>query len=211
MTPQNVVTTRERLTSPLALHYAGVAVLSLIVLLLAIRLGLDWSATSSSSADALVNKQIELKTLEVQTSPLRGLDQRVVESRKQIQDFYAQRIPANYSSIAVQVGELSIKSGVHISGLQYTQGATTGDLTEISLDARISGEYQQIMRFVNGLERSNMFFVVRAMAFTGQQGGLVNLRLRVSTWLRPSDVPSGLPPTPPEPPDTAAPVAQEGE
>ena len=211
MTPQKVVTTRERLASPLVLHYAGVAVLSLIVLILAIRLGLDWSATSSSSADALVNRQIELKTLEVQTAPLRGLDQRVVESRKQSQDFYAQRIPANYSSIAVQVGELSLKSGVHISGLQYTQGATTGDLTEISLDARISGEYQQIMRFVNGLERSKTFFIVRAMAFTGQQGGLVNLRLRVSTWLRPSDVPSGLPPTPSESPATAAPAAQEGE
>jgi hypothetical protein len=35
------------------------------------------------------------------------------------------------------------------------------------------------------------------MALTGQQGGLVNLRLRVSTWLRPADAAaSGLPPTP---------------
>ena len=211
MTPQKAVTARERLASPLTWHYIGVTVLSVIVLGLAIRLGLDWSATSSSSTDALANRQIELKTLEVQTSPLRGLDQRVVESRKQIQDFYAQRIPANYSSIAVQVGELEVKSGVHLSGMQYTQGATTGDLTEISLDARISGEYQQIMRFVNGLERSKTFFVIRAMAFTGQQGGLVNLRLRVSTWLRPSDVPSGLPPTPPESPASALPANQEGE
>jgi hypothetical protein len=31
------------------------------------------------------------------------------------------------------------------------------------------------------------------MALTGQQGGQVNLRLRVSTWLKPSDVPIGLP------------------
>jgi hypothetical protein len=30
-----------------------------------------------------------------------------------------------------------------------------------------------------------MFFVIRGMQLTGQQGGLVNLRLRVSTWLRP--------------------------
>jgi type IV pilus assembly protein PilO len=211
MTPQNAAATRERLASPLTWHYVGVAALGLIVLFLAVRLGLDWSAISTSSADAATSKQIELKTLEVQTSPLRGLDQRVVESRKQIQDFYAERIPANYSSIAVQVGELSVKSGVHISGVQYTQGATEGNLTEISLDARISGEYQQIMHFVNGLERSRTFFIIRAMAFTGQQGGLVNLRLRVSTWLRPSDVPSGLPPTPAEMPAAPAPSNQEGE
>jgi type IV pilus assembly protein PilO len=211
MTPQKTATAREQLSSPLTWHYVGVAVLALVVLGLAIRLGLDWAATSSSSSNALLNRQIELKTLEVQTAPLRGIDQRVVDSRKQIQEFYAQRIPANYSSIAVQIGDLAVKSGVHISGLQYTQGVTTGDLTEISLDARIGGEYQQIMHFVNGLERSKTFFVIRAMAFTGQQGGLVNLRLRVTTWLRPSDVPSGLPPTPAELPANNLPSAQEGE
>lgn len=209
MSSQNS-TARERLLSPLTWHYIGLGALSLLVLGLAIRLAMDWAATSSSSNDALVNKQIELKTLELQTAPLRGLDQRVVDSRKQIQDFYAVRIPANYSSIAKEIGDLEVKSGVHLSGMQYTQGATSGDLTEISLDARISGEYQQIMRFVNGLERDKTFFVIRAMAFTGQQGGLVNLRLRVSTWLRPSDVPGGLPATPSETP-AAVPPAQEGE
>jgi Tfp pilus assembly protein PilO len=135
----------------------------------------------------------------------------VVDSRKQIQDFYALRIPANYSSIAVQIGGLSVKSGVNLSRVQYTQGLTTGDLTEISMDSSISGEYQQITRFVNGLERDKTFFIIRSMAFTGQQGGLVNLRLRVSTWMRPSDVPSGLPPTPAETPAATGPAAQEGE
>jgi type IV pilus assembly protein PilO len=205
------VTARERLASPLTWHYAGLAVLSIIVAVLAIRLGMDWSATDSSSNDALVGKQIELKTLEVQTAPLRGIEGRVKDSRLQIQDFYAKRIPANYSSIAVQVGDLEVKSGVHLSRMQYSQGTTAGDLTEISLDAGISGEYQQIMHFVNDLERDKTFFVIRAMAFTGQQGGLVNLRLRLSTWLRPSDVPGWMPPTPAETPASAAPQAQEGE
>jgi Tfp pilus assembly protein PilO len=135
----------------------------------------------------------------------------VKDSRQRIQDFYARRIPANYSSIAVQVGDLAVKSGVQLSRMQYTAGAPAGDLTEISLDSSISGQYQQIMHFVNGLERDKTFFVIRAMAFTGQQGGLVSLRLRVSTWLRPADVPSGLPPTPAEMPADAAPAAQEGE
>ena len=207
----NPVTTRERAASPLTWHYAGLIVMILIVAVLAIRLGMDWSATDSSSNDALITKQIELKTLEVQTAPLRGLEQRVKDSRTQIQDFYAKRIPANYSSIALEVGNLRLKSGVQLSRMQYTQGATAGDLTEISLDSSISGEYQQIMHFVNGLERDKTFFVIRSMVFTGQQGGLVSLRLRVSTWLRPSDVPSGLPPTPAESPAATVLPRQEGE
>jgi hypothetical protein len=99
--------------------------------------------------------------------------------------------------------------------VQYTQGDPGPGLTEISMDASISGDYPSIMRFINSLERDPMFFIIRAMALTGQQGGLVNLRLRVSTWLRPADVPSGLPPTAPENPlqDNKAPTApsKEGE
>jgi hypothetical protein len=66
------------------------------------------------------------------------------------------------------------------------------------------------MRFVNSLERDQTFFVIRAMGLTGQQGGLVNLRLRVSTWLRPADAAaSGLPATP-EPGEPAATVGNAG-
>jgi hypothetical protein len=62
------------------------------------------------------------------------------------------------------------------------------------MDAGLSGDYTAIMRFINGLERSQTFFVIRAMALTGQQSGTVNLRLQVSTWLRPADAAaSGLP------------------
>lgn len=207
----NPVTTRERMASPLTWHYVGFAVMILIVSVLAIRLALDWSATGAGSNDALVNKQVELKTLEVQTAPLRGLEQRVKDSRGHIQDFYGRRIPANYSSISAGIGNLAVNSGVQLSRMQYTQGASAGDLTEISLDSSITGQYHQIMHFVNGLERDKTFFLIRSMAFTGQQGGLVSLRLRVSTWLRPSDVPGWLPPTPPDTPSASTPPAQEGE
>ena len=101
-----------------------------------------------------------------------------------------------------RIGELAVKSGVRISRLQYTPGAEGPDLTEITLDAGIAGEYSQIMHFVNDLERDQTFFVIRAMGLTSQQGGLVNLRLRVSTWVRPGDVPPAM-----ESGDDKAPVA----
>jgi Tfp pilus assembly protein PilO len=190
-------TWRERLKSPLTWHLAGFAVVLLLVIVLGVRLGLDWAATNGRSIDALAGKQVELKALDLKTAPLRGLDKRVEESRAQIKTFYSKRIPPNYSTIAERVGELEVKSGVRLSRLQYTQGPAGTDLTEISMDAGISGAYPEIMRFVNGLERDQNFFVIRTMALTGQQGGLVNLRLRVSTWLRPEDAAaSGLPPTP---------------
>jgi len=207
---------RERLTSPLTWHFAGFAVLLVLVIVLGVRFGLDWAATNGRSTDALAGKQVELKALDLQTAPLRGLDKRVEESRSKIHAFYDKRVPPNYSSIAARIGELQVNSGVRLSRVQYTQGPSGSDLTEISMDAGISGAYPQIMRFVNSLERDQTFFVIRAMALAGQQGGLVNLRLRVSTWLRPADAAaSGLPPTPTPgqgEPITAPPAAgKEGE
>ena len=205
---------RERLASPLTWHFAGFVVLLVLVIGLAVRFGLDWAATNGRSTGALESKQVELKALDLQTAPLRGLDRRVEESRTQIKTFYDKRIPPNYSSIATRVGELQVKSGVRLSRVSYTQAPPGFDLTEISMDAGISGGDPEIMRFVNSLERDQTFFVIRAMALTGQQGGLVNLRLRVSTWLRPADAAaSGLPPTPEPGEKGAAPstAGREGE
>ena len=185
---------RERLASPLTWHYAGFTVMLVLVIGLGVRLGLDWAATNDRSSDALVGKQVELKALDLQTTPLRGLDQRVEESRSQIQDFYSRRIPPNYSSIDRRIGELGVNSGVRLSRLTYAQGKPGSDLTEIYLDAGITGDYAQIMRFVNSLERNSTFFVIRGLTLTGQQSGSVNLTLQVSTWLRPADAAaSGLP------------------
>lgn len=202
----------ERLRSPLTWHYVGLGALIVLVVALGVRLGMDWSATNENSADALMSKQVQVKALNLRTAPLRGLDKRVAESREQMKAFYAKRIPANYSLIATRVGQLEVSSGVRLSRMLYTQGAPSGDLTEISLDAGVSGTYPQIMKFVNGLERDQTFFVVRAMTLTGQQGGLVNLRIKVSTWLRAADAAqSGLPTTPSEPAAADATASREGQ
>jgi hypothetical protein len=189
---------RERMASPLTWHYVAFAVMLAAVIGLSVRFGLDWVATNGRSTDALTTKQMQLKLLEREIAPLRGLDKRVDDSRAQMKSFYAKRIPPNYSSIALRIGELALKGPVRLTRVQYTQGPPGVDLTEISMDAGITGSYPEIMRFVNGLERDQSFFVIRALSLTGQQGGLVNLRLRVSTWLRPADAAaSGLPLTPP--------------
>jgi hypothetical protein len=119
---------RERLASPLVWHYAGFGVLLLLVIGLAVRLGMDWAATNGRSTDELAGKQVELKALDLQTAPLRGLDKRVEESQSQMEGFFSKRIPANYSSIATRIGDLQVKSGVRLSRVQYTQGPAGADL-----------------------------------------------------------------------------------
>ena len=72
---------------------------------------------------------------------------------------------------------------MRLTRIGYTQGKPGPDLTEIFLDANLIGDYSQIMHFINSLERDKIFFVVKQMNLTGQQGGVVNLRLQASTWM----------------------------
>ena len=185
---------RERLTSPLTWHYVGFATMLVLVIGLGVRLGLDWRAISTDSDSAMSGKQIQLRAMELQTVPLRGLENRVKEARAQMQSFYDKRIPSNYSTISGRIGELEVASGVRITRLQYAQGISGPDLTEIVIESTISGDYPQVMRFINSLERDQTFFLIRAMALAGQQGGQVNLRLSLSTWMRSADAAAtGLP------------------
>lgn len=194
MNPKETDVWRERLASPLTWHYVGFAVLLGVVIFLATRFALDWAATSTRTTDAMAQKQVQLKALELQTEPLRGLDKRIDLARTQIKDFYAHRIPANYSEIASQIGQLEVNSGVRLTRLNYAQKPPQNNLAEITLDAGITGGYPEIMRFINSLERDKILFVIRGMGLTGQQGGAVNLRLQLSTWLRSADAAaSGIP------------------
>jgi len=185
---------REKLLSAVGLHAVGFGILAIATIVLGVRVGLDWRTISSGNRDEIASKQAQLRALTIQTDPLRGLGGKVDESRKQIDTFYAKRIPPSYSAILETLGQLKAKGPVQLSRAGYTQAPGSGDLTEIRIDAGLSGDYAGIMRFVNGLERNETFFVIRAMALTGQQSGTVNLRLQVSTWLRPKDAEaSGLP------------------
>jgi len=52
------------------------------------------------------------------------------------------------------------------------------------MDAIISGDYRPVVQFINALERDKQFFVINGINLTGQQTGQVNLRLRMTTYLR---------------------------
>jgi len=191
--------------SLLNLHIAGVALLVILNIFLMVRLGLAWRDLGASRQDQLQQEKLQLAQLQAQTARLNGLPQKVDLSRKDADKFYAQRIPANYSSILANLGDLAVKNNIRLTRAGYTQAPAIEGLAELRIDANLAGEYSGVMRFINGLERDKTFFMINAVTLTGQQGGLVNLRLRLITYLHAADA-SQLPPSsPPEGDDTGQP------
>jgi len=131
----------------------------------------------------LALKQTDLRMAELQAKPLRNLPERVADSTKGATHFYDGRVPGADSAILSELGTLAAKANVRMSRGQYAFAPVLHDVTEVRMDESVSGEYADLMRFINSVERDKMFFVINGLTLTGQQGGLVNLRLKVTTYL----------------------------
>lgn len=194
----------KKLISLLNLHIAVAAVLLILNLVLGVRLFLAWRTLHDAGPDELQQQQTTLRALQLEMNPLRGLPQKVTQSRSQADEFYAARFPTAYSTISSTIDDLKTKYSVRLTNLGYTPFPATGGIAQVRLDASLSGEYPALMHFINALERSKTFFLISGITLTGQQGGMVNLRLRLITYLHASD-PNLLPP----PSDAEQPAGEE--
>ena len=185
------LTARARaLMTALNLHLAGVAVLVLVVLYLIVHLIFLWQGLSANNAEALDQQRVQLIAAQISAKPLRGLDTKLVQSTRDANAFYETRLPYADSQMLAEIGVLTKRAGVRWTHAQYSNTpALSGDyaLTAVSIDASVSGEYRPIVEFINALERDKVFFVINGINLTGQQTGQVNLRIRLTTYLRPSN------------------------
>jgi len=193
--PTAVTTERfsERTRSLLTLvnlHYAGVALLALVNVFVLTQMYLAWRAQSAQGADALARQRLTMQAAALQARPLEGLDAKLATATTDADRFYDRRLPYAHSQFLTELGNLTKRHGVKLGRNQYTEAPALGvaedggALTEVRMDASLSGEYRNLMQFVNAVERDKMFFVIGGVALSGQQSGTVGLRLRLTTYLR---------------------------
>jgi type IV pilus assembly protein PilO len=126
---------------------------------------------------------LQLKSRE--SAPWRGLDKKIPVAQRQIEDFYHDRFPAEDSSIAADLGKLASQTGVRMSAERYThKDSDVEGLQRVEIEADLSGNYLQLVRFINALERNRLFFIVDSLELGSEQNGVVKLEIKVETYLR---------------------------
>ena len=133
---------------------------------------------------------VAMKTAEIAKQPLEGLDEKLTAATMDSDKFYETRLPSAYSDVLAELGALTKKQGVKLTRVQYAQApvldGSAGALTEVRMDASLNGDYRPLVLFMNSLERDKMFFLINGVTLTGQQSGMVGLRLKLTTYLRPA-------------------------
>jgi type IV pilus assembly protein PilO len=119
------------------------------------------------------------------TAPWRGLDKKIPLAQQQIDQFYRDRFAAEDSAISADLGKVAAATGVRMSSVKYsTKESDIDGLQKKEVEADLSGDYLQIARFINALERNKLFFIVDAVQLGSEQSGSVKLQIRVETYLR---------------------------
>lgn len=129
--------------------------------------------------------ELQVKTRQVE--PLTNLPDKVHTANRQIADFYKKRFPGQDSQIATEFGKLAAANGVTILQARYpvnVKDEETGRLDPVAMEAELTGNYISLAKFINALERDDMFFLISNITLAGEQKGPIKLQMKLETYLR---------------------------
>ncbi len=129
--------------------------------------------------------QSELTEKTRQVAPLKDLPQKVTFASAEIGDFYKKRFPSENSQILTEVGKLASANGVRIEQGRYKPGENiTVGLQQINMEYDLAGNYTSLARFINAVERDEMFFIIDSVSLGGDPQGPVKLAVKLETYLK---------------------------
>ena len=141
------------------------------------------SAESRRINMSQLSAELNKKTRDVE--PLRGVDKKIVLAKGQISQFYKDRFAARDSDLTSELGKLASANGVRILQAKYKQEEPTGaGVAPVEIEGNFSGDYLQLIRFINALERSKQFFTVDSVSLAGESNGPVKLDVKMHSFLR---------------------------
>jgi Tfp pilus assembly protein PilO len=117
--------------------------------------------------------------------PLRGMDKKIVLAKDQIGGFYKDRFAAKDSDLTNELGKLASENRVQIQQARYKEeDAESSGVIPIEIEGSFFGDYLQLVRFINTLERSKLFFAVDSVDLAGESAGPVRLQITMHSYLR---------------------------
>lgn len=91
------------------------------------------------------------------------------------------------STISSEVSEIAKKAGVQLTDIKYGDKQIEGrDITQRDMEANITGDYTNFVRFLNGLQKSANFYVVDSLDLGTEASSpnLIRIKIHMRTFYR---------------------------
>jgi len=137
-------------------------------------------------ADDIAQLRGQQSMKQLQVNKVGDMDQKIASASQQISAFLQNRIPARDSAISDNLGKIAQESGVRLEQVKYSpKDMVPAGLRPVEIEANLSGQYPQLARFLNSVERNQpVFFIVDSIELAGEQNAGVRLQVKLRTFVR---------------------------
>jgi Tfp pilus assembly protein PilO len=172
------------------------SVMLLLVLLIAADVALSaytWNLASAQSAQQelqVLTRNRDLLKKDIQRA--KEIQSRIPAIQKDCDAFEESLFPQStgYSTVSDELNSLAGKSGLRLENNVFKPKSLKGsDLTELVIDAQVTGDYRGVVKFLNSLQRSPNYYAVEALSARpagqarGAKGGL-QVSVHIKTYFR---------------------------
>lgn len=173
------------------------AILVVLGLFLAADTGLaaySWRLASSphTPQEEFDAQNLRLKLLRGDIKSAQYIKDHMPATRKDCEKFEQSLPPESTgdSLITSELDEIAKKTGLQIVSRTYKHKEVQDrGMDEVNLDATVNGDYGSVVRFVNGLQRSQRLYIIDSLALASDTqnrapSGSIRVELRLRTYFR---------------------------
>ena len=129
--------------------------------------------------------QAQLQEQRRQAAPMMNIEKRLFQSQSDATQFMKARFVERDSEVSALLGALAKDGKVKIEKIGYKADVTELEQVDaLSIDTTVTGEYGNLVRFINALERAKTVFVLQSVSLDGADNGQVKVKLQVQTFLK---------------------------
>jgi Tfp pilus assembly protein PilO len=156
----------------------------------------SWRLSSAprTPKQELITENQQLQVLRADIRRAEEIKQKMPTTQKDCDKFEHSLRQANagYSAVTAEIGAIAAKSSLRLDGLTFKQKQISNrNLEVVDLEAAVNGDYSSVVRFVNGLQRSESIYEIDSLTVAGNSNsqnrssnGSVRVLLHMKTYFR---------------------------
>jgi len=176
-----VLTRKKRL-----IQWGIAAVLVLDVALLIINFRLTAQPQTPKAELGLLRREHALMAADVARAE--EIRKNMPGTDRQCDTFFMQNLRPSgsaYSSLVSELGAVAHDAGLSTENITFRQhSADRRGVVEVEIGTVVNGDYPSVVRFINGLEHTDGFYVLDGLALAANTGGQLKLNLQLRTYFR---------------------------
>lgn len=164
---------------------AGVLLLDVVLLYM------NWQASGAgprAMRQRVDELRLEHKLYGADVRRVAAIREHLPEVQRQCDRFFADELldtRTGYSTVVGDLTSISEKSGLRATSINFKQRLLEKrGVTQVDVVTTVEGDYASLVKFINGLERSENFYLLDSLSLAASTGGTIKLNMQLRTYFR---------------------------